>query len=197
MTGGGGRFNVVSAAGRIAAGYALMASLATGLAVALQASPPWWRSDNWLHLDPRVGTGASTALGLSLAATVVVANRWTVRRFDWAQRLHLDLRPLAQGLGFRHIVLLALFSSLGEELLFRGLLQHWLGVLPTAVLFGLCHQVPGPARWVWVTWATAVGLGFGCIFAATGSLAGPLVAHALINGVNFAFLRDHDPLAVR
>jgi len=195
MTRGGSRLSIASAAGRIAAGYALLASLATGLSVALQDGRPWQLASNWLSLDPITGLAASTVLGLLLAAIVIGVTRLTVPRLDWAQRLHLDLRPIAHDLQLSHIALIAFFSSLGEELLFRGLIQHWLGVLPTAVLFGLCHQIPGPARWVWVTWATAVGLGFGCIFGATGSLVGPLVAHAVINAVNLTFLRDFDPLA--
>ena len=42
-------------------------------------------------------------------------------------------------------------------------------------------------------WATVMGVLFGCVFAATGSLAGPIVAHAMINGANLRFLRDNDP----
>jgi hypothetical protein len=44
-----------------------------------------------------------------------------------------------------------------------------------------------------MVWATVMGLLFGCVFAATGSLAGPIVAHAMINGANLRFLRDNDP----
>ena len=94
------------------------------------------------------------------------------------------------------IFLLAGLSSLGEEVLFRGLMTPTLGVLGSSVLFGLLHQVRGPSRWVWIIWATAVGLVLGTIFAATGSLVGPLLAHAVVNAVNLGYLRDHDPDAV-
>jgi membrane protease YdiL (CAAX protease family) len=52
----------------------------------------------------------------------------------------------------------------------------------------------GPSRWVWAGWATVVGLMLGAIFALTGSLVGPLLAHAVINAANLAYLRDHDPV---
>ncbi|HHH12074.1 MAG TPA: CPBP family intramembrane metalloprotease, partial [Sorangium sp.] len=107
------------------------------------------------------------------------------------------LRPVAQGLTLWQGGLIAGCSSLGEELLFRGLLQPWLGVLPTAVLFGLVHQSPGPSRWVWACWATVVGLCFGLIFVITGSLLGALLAHAVINAINLMYLRDFDPLKPR
>lgn len=184
-------------AGPIAGGYALLASLATALAIALRDGVPWAMPEPWLPLATIEGVAASTAMGLAVALVVILGTRVTVNRYAWAQRLHLDLRPMAHGMSSVHIVLIAFFSSLGEELLFRGLLQPWIGVLPTAVVFGLCHQMPGQAKWVWVCWATAVGLAFGLIFAATGSLVGALVAHAVINGVNLTFLRDHDPLALQ
>ena len=81
---------------------------------------------------------------------------------------------------------------LGEELLFRGLLVPTAGVWLAAALFGLAHQIKGPSRWVWAGWATAVGLLLGSIFALTGSLVGPLLAHAIVNAANLTYLRDHD-----
>jgi membrane protease YdiL (CAAX protease family) len=88
---------------------------------------------------------------------------------------------------------LAALSAIGEELLFRGLLEPWLGLVPQALLFGIVHQIPGRSRWVWVTWATVIGLALGAMFELTGSLAGPLAAHALINGCNLLYLKRHDP----
>ncbi|MCA9624869.1 MAG: CPBP family intramembrane metalloprotease [Myxococcales bacterium] len=189
------RFSVASMAGRIAVGYALVASLAVALAIALREGVPWVAPQPWMVFDPVTAVGLSAGLGMGLALVVVVGTRVLVQHTAWAKRLHLDLRPIAHGLTLWQIVVIAFFSSLGEELLFRGLLQPWIGVLPTSVVFGICHQVPGPTRWVWVSWATIVGLAFGAIFAFTGSLVGALLAHAVINAVNLAYLRDHDPLA--
>jgi membrane protease YdiL (CAAX protease family) len=182
-------------AGPIAGGYALLASLATALAIALRDGVPWELPFPWIAMGKLEAVGLSAGLGLGLALVVIAGTRLTVARYDWAKRLHIELRPIAHGMSLWHILVIAFFSSLGEELLFRGLLQPWIGVLPTAVVFGICHQVPGDAKWVWVCWATAVGLLFGVIFATTGSLVGALLSHAVINAVNLTFLRDHDPLA--
>jgi hypothetical protein len=46
---------------------------------------------------------------------------------------------------------------------------------------------------VWIAWAMIVGAALGAIFALTGSLVGPLLAHAVVNAVNLSYLRDHDP----
>jgi hypothetical protein len=178
---------------RVAGGYALLATLASTLAVALRDGPPWTYPNPWLTLTPLVAVLMSAVLGLALALVVAASTRFTVARFTWAQRLHGELRPAARDLSLGHILLLSGLSSLGEELLFRGLLTSVLGVVGSAVLFGLLHQMRGPSRWVWTGWATVVGLCLGAVFALTGSLVGPLLAHAIVNAVNLSYLRDHDP----
>lgn len=179
--------------GPVAAGYALLAALATGLAVALRDGMPWVHPRPWLALRPGVAVATSLVLGLALALAVILVTRLAVARFRWARRLHGDLRPVALGLGPGDILILAGLSSLGEELFFRGLLTPYLGVVLASMLFGLAHQMKGPSRWVWAGWATVVGLGLGTVFALTGMLVGPLVAHAVINAVNLSYLRGHDP----
>ncbi|MDI3286978.1 CPBP family intramembrane glutamic endopeptidase [Polyangium sp. 15x6] len=182
-----------AAAWSVAAGYALLACLATALALALRDGAPWMYPNPWLGLTSTVGTLASALSGIILATILVVTTRFAVGRFGWARRLHGELRPVAKDLSVGQIFILAGLSSLGEEVLFRGLLTPVIGVVGSGVLFGLLHQMRGPSRWVWTGWATAVGLILGAIFAATGSLVGPLLAHAIVNAVNLGYLRDHDP----
>lgn len=196
MTGMRGRWTRTgrsAAAWSVAAGYALLAVLATALALALREGTPWVHPDPWLALTPTVGTLTSALFGIALAMILVVTTRFAVGRFAWARRLHGELRPVAKDLSVGQIFILAGLSSLGEEILFRGLLTPVIGVIGSGVLFGLLHQIRGPSRWVWTAWATAVGLLLGAIFAATGSLVGPLLAHAIVNAVNLGYLRDHDP----
>ena len=178
---------------RVAGGYALLSALAIALALALRDGLPWVHPDPWLPMATGAAVATSSALGLGLALVVVVMTRVAVARFGWARRLHGDLRPVALDLSIGQILLLAGLSSLGEELLFRGLLTPLLGVVVSAVVFGMAHQMKGPSRWVWVVWATVVGAALGAIFALTGSLLGPLLAHAVVNAVNLSFLRSHDP----
>jgi hypothetical protein len=88
------------------------------------------------------------------------------------------------------LLLVAALSSLGEEMLFRSLLTPWLGIWGQGALFGVLHQMPGRSRWVWMLWAAVVGLVLGAMYRMTGSLVGPLVAHAFINALNLLWLRD-------
>lgn len=177
----------------MAGAYALIAILATAVVLALRGGMPWVHPSPWLVLTAPGAAFTSAAMGVSLSMGIVLLTRFAVVRFHWARRLHRELRPVACELSLGHILLVAGLSSLGEELVFRGLLTPLLGVVGSAVLFGLAHQIRGPSRWVWVGWATVVGLGLGSIFALTGSLVGPLLAHAIVNAVNLAFLRAYDP----
>jgi uncharacterized protein len=171
--------------------YAFMAAIAVTISLALRDGPAWEHPAPWLALRKPEAVALSAGLGLTLAAIVIAATRIVVARFAWGQRLLRDLRPMARGRGLGHILVLSGLSSLGEELLFRGLLTPAIGVVLSASLFGLAHQIDGPSRWVWVGWAIVIGFGLGTIFVATGSLVGPLLAHAIMNAVNLSYLRDH------
>src|SRR5262249_9187788 len=167
----------------------LLGLLAALLAISLRDSHPWDYPSPWLHLGGTARIGTSLLLGLLLAIAVVASTRVAVSRWRWAQRLRADLTPVARNLSPSGGIVLAVLSSIGEELFFRGLLAPMLGVVGQAALFGLAHQVRGQSRWVWVAWASAVGLALGLIFVLTGSLAGPLLSHALINAINLRLLR--------
>lgn len=179
----------------MAVAYALLGSVAFALAVGLRDGSPFTHPAPWLALDGSVRLGSSALLGVALAVVVVASTRIAVGRWRWAVRLHAELRPVARNLTSASVVTIAVFSGFGEELFFRGFLTPLVGVLAQSALFGLAHQIRGPSRWIWVAWAMLVGLPLGAIFALTGSIVGPIVAHALINGYNLAFLRNHDPSA--
>jgi membrane protease YdiL (CAAX protease family) len=136
----------------------------------------------------------SLGIGLPLGAITVAVSRSIVRRVAWAHALHVALRPAVQGASDGAIVAVAAASAIGEELLFRGLLVPLIGIAASSVLFGALHQIGGRARWAWMAWATIMGTLFASLFVVTGSLLGPLVAHAAINQSNLRFLRDSDPM---
>ncbi len=183
--------------GQFALAYAFLGVLAAVMAVVLRAGSPFTHPAPLLTLAEPARHSYSVMMGLTVGALIVVSTRLSVARFEWARRLHRELRPVASVMSTQGIIALALLSAVGEELLFRGLLQPWVGILPQAVLFGFLHQIRGSSRYVWMAWATAVGLVLGAIFHVTGSLLGPIAAHALVNGLNLAYLRRHDPTPAR
>jgi membrane protease YdiL (CAAX protease family) len=177
----------------VAGVYLLLAAAGAGLSLLLNGPNPLLHPSPRLALGPLTREAVSAALGIAVALLVTAGTRLSVAKADWARRLHEDLRPVAVGMGTLSIVAVSILSSLGEEMFFRSFLTPNLGIWIQAALFGLAHQVRGSSRWVWVGWAALVGLMLGGIYAWVGSLTGPLLAHALINSVNLAYLRDNDP----
>jgi membrane protease YdiL (CAAX protease family) len=170
--------------------YAAVGGAAAAVAFMLGRNP--LACDGWLGMRAPASVLSSLGAGVWIGAVTIAATRAMVRRAEWARALHEALRPAVHGAGDGALVAVALASAFGEELLFRGLLVPVLGVVLPAVLFGALHQIRGRARWGWMAWATLMGLVFGVVFAATGSLAGPIAAHALVNAANLRFLRDTD-----
>ncbi|NUO48156.1 MAG: CPBP family intramembrane metalloprotease [Polyangiaceae bacterium] len=176
----------------LAGAYAAFAIAGGVLAYYFSGGRPFEHPAPWLVLPPVAAAALSIAIGVAFAFAIVVTTRITVARFEWARRLHLELQPVARRFGTGETLLIAAFSSLGEEMFFRAFLVPTIGVIGSSLLFGLLHQVRGQSRWVWAAWATGVGLFFALLYVATGSLLGPIVAHALINATNLTFLKKHD-----
>ncbi len=175
----------------VLSGYAAVGAVAAGVAVALGRDP--FTMPSWVGLEGGERLAWSVVLGGMLGALTILLTRVVARRAPAVRALHEALRPAVRGADGITIGCMALASGVGEELLFRGLLVPIFGVMLSAVAFGLLHQVRGPARWVWASWACAMGILFGLLFAITGSLVGPIVSHIAINFANLRFIRDNDP----
>lgn len=165
------------------AATAVMAALACGRDPA--TCEPLWSAPTELARH-----GTSLALGVVLGGATIHLTRVFVRRFAWARELRDELRSDVLGKGA--CVVLGIGAAASEELFFRGLCTTTIGLVLSSLFFGLLHGAGGAARWAWMTWATVMGLAFGALFVVTGSLAGPFVAHAMINVVNARLLRDDD-----
>ncbi|MBT8495507.1 MAG: CPBP family intramembrane metalloprotease [Deltaproteobacteria bacterium] len=138
------------------------------------------RASLWLLLSP--------LLGLALGLLVVAMSRLATLRFGWARNLHRSFRELLGELSSREILILALASSIGEELLFRGALQPAWGLWVQAAVFALLHIGPSKQFLPWTLWAFAMGLVFGLMFEWTGNLGAPIVAHFAINYLNLRYI---------
>ena len=84
---------------------------------------------------------------------------------------------------------LALITAFGEELLFRGAMQPFLGLGLTSVLFGLLHLGKDGLVSAWSVWAFIAGLLLGWMYLETGSLWPPIIAHFGVNCLSILSLR--------
>jgi membrane protease YdiL (CAAX protease family) len=158
------------------AGEAGLALLAVGLARVLGISPLaqlGWRSFLW---------------GVLATPPLLLALIWVLKRQNGRLRQLVDfvvgqLGPILTGRSAAELALLAALAGVGEELLFRGVVQaglarlvpNPLALLSASVLFGLAHF----ATSTYAVVAGLMGLYLGGLFLLQGSLLAPIVTHAL------------------
>jgi uncharacterized protein len=135
-----------------------------------------------LRLDA-VGAG----IGLGAALPMLTLLHWCLRT-SWQPMRGLvalveeRLGPYLANASPGGIVLLAILAGLGEELLFRGVIQvwlaerfpAWLAVAGASVLFGVGHWLSS----AYAALATLIGAYLGLVFLLSGNLLAPIVAHA-------------------
>jgi membrane protease YdiL (CAAX protease family) len=132
-------------------------------------------------------------LAVLLAAATVALTRVLVARTRWAKNLHLTLRAALGAPSPLRVLSLSALSAISEELLFRAALQPLIGVALSALLFGLVHVSSRETYLAWSLWAGAMGMLFGLLFEASGTLLAPMLAHALINYENMQYIVHYDP----
>jgi membrane protease YdiL (CAAX protease family) len=127
-------------------------------------------------------------LGLGLGAAIILASSLLTRASNWGKSFEAMVQELFGPLAWSDCFFLALLSSLGEELFFRGALQPLLGLYPTSLLFALAHWPRSRELLPWTIMAGMLGLGFGYWTEASGQLAAPIAAHFLVNFVNLRLI---------
>lgn len=155
--------------------------------------PPFERSrpDPWA-----VGYGAAATLPL------LVLLRWCLRT-SWAPVRRLvalveeHLRPHLVGTTAAGIVLLSLLAGIGEEALFRGVIQAGLAErLPAPAAVGIAALLFGMAHWLTPAYAVLagfIGAYLGILFQVTDNLLVPIVTHALYDVVALSVLVRRKP----
>ncbi len=128
------------------------------------------------------------AIGVAVGLAVVALTRLATKHFAWARELNSSFRDLLGPLTGREILILALASSIGEELLFRGALLPWLGVWAQAALFAALHVGPKKRFLPWTASAFVLGAAFGELAVRTGNLGGAIAAHFMINFLNLRYI---------
>jgi membrane protease YdiL (CAAX protease family) len=102
------------------------------------------------------------------------------------------LLPLFRRCTVVDLALVSIAAGVGEELLFRGLIQGaatpWLGtwgaVAVAGLLFGLAH----PITTAYIVFAAAMGVYLGVLWVVCDNLLAPIVAHALYDFVALVYL---------
>lgn len=147
----------------------------------------------WAHIELSPAAGL-----LSVVATVPLLLSFgalSLGRYRWLQEMEQHIRwlivHLFQASPSGTVILVAFLAGLGEELLFRGVLQDWLAgllgleaaLIIASIAFGLAHFIT-PAYFLL---ATLMGFYMGLLYIWTGNLLVPILVHALYDWVVIRF----------
>jgi uncharacterized protein len=121
----------------------------------------------------------SLLLGVSTAACTISLGLLAYRLSPALRGISEELAPrLVDGARSGDLVLVSIFSGVGEEAFFRGAVLQEFGLVVSSLLFGLAHVGPDRRYLVWTLWAILAGFVFGAVFEISGGLLAPIVAHA-------------------
>jgi membrane protease YdiL (CAAX protease family) len=155
----------------------------------------WWLGHNplaqfsWSYMDAVWGALAA----LPLIVLFLLMLRWPIGPLKQIKTFCEDeFVPLLAGSSWSDMALIALSAGVGEEMLFRGVLQTslgaWLGVgwglALASALFGLLHPISIP----YVVVTIGVGLYLGEAFLLSGNLLSVMVTHALYDFALMGYL---------
>jgi membrane protease YdiL (CAAX protease family) len=145
----------------------------------------------WSVAAGRIGVGAAGTVPLIVLLWAMVRSGWPIfrRLIEPARWLIDELFPSAH---WSEFALIALLAGVGEEVLFRGVLQNvlvrWtgpaIGLILASFVFGLFHAVSR----TYFLWATLIGSYFGALAMYFGDLVAPVIAHALYDFTALMYL---------
>jgi membrane protease YdiL (CAAX protease family) len=155
----------------------------------------WWRGDHNIYEYGERNTlmlAVSPFVGLTFGLAMVFLSRLAVHSMEWARVLHREFHAVVHELSSREIFLLAVSSSIGEELFFRGAMLPAIGLWGSSALFALMHI---RAQWRFLPWTIMsfiMGVAMGLMHMKLGNLGAPIVAHFTINLLNLNYIAKHE-----
>lgn len=100
--------------------------------------------------------------------------------------------PLCVELSVLDILLVAASTGFCEEIFFRGVLQSELGIIFTAVLFGMIHCATA-IMLPYAIWTFVAGIFLGYLYVWTDSLWTPIFAHGINNLIVILYFKLRKP----
>ncbi|MBA4603714.1 CPBP family intramembrane glutamic endopeptidase [Thermoactinomyces mirandus] len=148
----------------------------------------WWQGKlqkNYFSFD----SGSMWILGLGAAALILLVEAVLIKWFpqSWMDDGGIN-RLLFKDRSLVHILVISFLAATSEEILFRGVLQEWLGIWVTSVLFVLLHT-RYLRKWLLVTVVFFISIGLGFLAESCQDLAPVIIAHSLVDFILGCYLR--------
>ena len=141
--------------------------------------------------------GPDMAIGIVSTSPLLVMLIWIMQKpvgplRDIKTLLETKVVPLVRSCTIFDFAWISLLAGLGEEILFRGVMQMGLykvtspviAIIISGVIFGLAHCI----TIVYATIAGFIGVYFGIVFLYTGNLLSVITAHAVYDFIALVYL---------
>lgn len=170
--------------------YVVLGSIAALLIV--------WRKSGQFLFDPFALPAGNAWPWLVVSAAIVLLvyafSIFSLKQWESMRRCAMDIRKALGNLTNREIMLVALASGFGEEMLFRGWLMNETGILLSSLIFGLVH-VPINRNWLfWPVFAFTIGLALGWLCIQSQTIIFAIGVHAGINWLNIRHVMTRNQL---
>ncbi len=183
--------------------FTLLATAFEGGLAVIAVGLGWLLGEPPLASLPRTPAGILCGVAWGIAATLPpIALLWLCLKCplgplaDLVRVVDELLVPLFRQCRMLELAVIALLAGLGEEMLFRGVIQAaaadwvdgpsgvYVGLAAAAVLFGLVHCITP----TYALLAGLIGLYLGWIWIATGNLLVPITTHGVYDFVALVYL---------
>ena len=149
----------------------------------------WWHQNVGSLFGPiRYGRRDTVVIVIASVLFLMLLQKVMEEFFPSYKKFKYTLASIMGQFGWLGALWLAIISAGGEEILFRGAIQPFLGLWFTSALFGLLHLDPEGGVSVWTFWAIIAGLILGASVSVTGSLWPAIAIHFVINFVGIRSL---------
>jgi membrane protease YdiL (CAAX protease family) len=125
------------------------------------------------------------AIGLLIVFLTSLLSKYNKSMKELITQFQKILGPLSKS----QIFFIAFFSSVSEEFFFRGLVQFYIGLIPTAIIFAALHSGPGKKYFPWTIFAFVMGILLGGLYEWRGNLILPVVIHFVVNFINLSLMQ--------
>ncbi len=141
--------------------------------------------------------GLLVSVPLFVGIVLVYHSHWPPL-LQFKQDVNEMVRQLFRKTTITDLAIISTFAGIGEEVFFRGFLQHalteitspWAAIALSSLAFGFAHFI----SWTYVIYATGVGVYLGIVFYFFENLYIVIIAHGIYDFVVLAYLICYQPL---
>lgn len=138
----------------------------------------------WGDLDVEFIGTKGILFAVCIGFLIFALSNILTQQCEWAQRLERLFASILTPMSLPTIIAISFFSSIGEEIFFRGAIQNQFGYVPASLLFGLVHFPVQKTMIPWTLMATIMGFVLGGLYLYAGNLLAPITLHFFINALN-------------